>query len=76
MHTSINNCDTGTSCVLTITQKPSAVLHKMDLSLGYLLLSAHSFKEMYYVEIKQAQYTPVSAQNKLLAIRICIKSVD
>ena len=36
--------------------------------LGFLLYSAHNFKEIYFVKIKQAQYTPVLAQNKLLAM--------
>ena len=37
--------------------------------MGLLLLSTHSFKEIY-CQIKQAQYTPVLAQNKLLAISV------
>ena len=35
-----------------------------------LLFGKHNFKEIYFVEIKSVQSTPVLSQNKLLAISL------
>ena len=35
-----------------------------------MLFGKHNFKEMYFVKTKQAQYTPVLCQNKLLAMSV------
>ena len=47
MHTGINNDDTGISCVLKITQRPSVVMHIVDFSW-------ENIKDFYFQESEES----------------------